>query len=307
LSDYTSENVLQYVTGNRATPTLPSVWLALFTAAPTADAGTGGTECSGNGYARVQVAGALAAGASWTTSSTTLTLGSSAPSWLIALGTNGSGVNVYDATNSQQIGTVSSISGTTVTLTVAASHASSGSTDSLVFSAFPAASASTGTEPAVTPANVANAASVTFPAATGGGSGFGTVIFFGLYDAVTSGNYLGGDYLSPTSGTGLWLPATVTAASPGVITAHAHGYSNGNYVVATAKYGGTIPTFSQSNLTGVLVVVNATTDTFTVTNASTAVNTSSTGDFSVRIIAEQSIPSGVTASFATNTLTLQAA
>ena len=300
LSDYTAENVLNYVTGNRATPSLPSVFMALFTAAPTSDAGTGGTEVSGGSYARVQVAGALAAGASFTTSSSTLTLGSAAPAWLTSLGTNGSGVNVYDATNSQQIGTVSSISGTTVTLTANAAHASSGSTDSLVFSAFPAAGASSGTAPAITPSQVQNGAQVNFATAT---ASWGTVIAFGLYDASTSGNFLGWDYL----GAYAWLPAEITSASPGVISAHAHGYNAADPVVVSSKIGGTIPTFSQSNLTGVLLVVGPSTDTFTVTNSGTAVNTSSSGDFMVRKIVQQSVPANVQLYFAANQLTLVAA
>ena len=297
MSDYTAENMLAYVTGNRATPALPSVWCGLYTAMPTSDAGTGGTEVSGGSYARVQVAGALTASGSWTTSSTTITLASTAPAWLTALGTNGSGVNVYSATAGAQIGTISSVSGTTVTLTTTAAHASSGSADSVVFSAFPFPSASSGTEPSVTPASVANGAQVNFATAT---ASWGTVIGFGLFDASTSGNTLGFDYLGAYS----WLPATMSSASPGVITAHAHGYSASDPVVVTAKYGGTIPTFSQSNLTGVLLVVSPTTDTFTVTNGGTAVNTSSTGDFSVRKIVQQSIPSGVAAYFAASNLTL---
>jgi hypothetical protein len=43
-------------------PALPAVWMALFTTAPTSDAGTGGTEVSGTSYARVQVAGTGARG-----------------------------------------------------------------------------------------------------------------------------------------------------------------------------------------------------------------------------------------------------
>ena len=152
----------------------------------------------------------------------------------------------------------------------------------------------------MTPATVANGASVTFPTAS---ADWGTVTSFGLFDASTSGNLLAFDYL----GNYTWLPATMTAASPGVITAHAHGYSAGNNVVFTAKYGGSIPTFSQSNLTGLLAVVSPTTDTFTVTNASTAVNTSSTGDFSVRRVQTQSIPSGVTATFAASQINLSQA
>lgn len=298
--DYTAESVLNWITGQIPMPALPSVWLALFTVAPTADAGTGGTECSGNGYARVQVAGNIAAGGAISTGSSTITMSEDNPGWVVA------GMSVYSTTAGQHIGTVSTYptNSTTLTLTGNAAHNGSGSSDNLTFSAWPAASASSGTEPAVTPATLTNGAIVTFPAATGGGSGFGTVIFFGLYDASSSGDYLLGDYL----GSYAWLPATMTSASPGIITAHAHGYSLGDPVVVTAKYGGTIPSFSQSNLTGVLAVAaTVTTDTFTVTNASTAVNTSSSGDFSIRKIVQQSIPSGVTASFAASTIPIYSA
>jgi hypothetical protein len=46
LSDYLAEAVLNFVTGGSPMPALGSRYLALFTAAPTADAGTGGTEVS---------------------------------------------------------------------------------------------------------------------------------------------------------------------------------------------------------------------------------------------------------------------
>lgn len=288
LSDYASRNTLNEVTGNRAMPALTSRFLALFTAVGT-DAGTGFTEVSGGSYARVQVAGALAAGASWTTGNSTITLGSSAPAWLLALGTNGSGVNVYDATNSQQIGTVSSISGTTVTLTGNAASASSGSSDSLVFSAFSPASGSA-------PATISNGAGITFPTAS---ANWGTAIGFGLYDASSSGNLLVWDYMGNFS----WLPATVSSASPGVLTAKAHGYSNGDNFVFTTEYGGTAPTFSAGNYTGLQTVAGASTDTFNVTG----VNTSATGNGNVRKVASQSIPSGVTASFASSALAASAA
>jgi hypothetical protein len=288
-SDYAAETYLNNAYGVNVSA---SRFAALFTGAPTSDAGTGGTECSGSGYARQQFAGSLAAGASWTTSSTTITLGSTAPAWLTALGTvanPGYGVNVYDTTTGQQIGVVQSISGAIVTLQAAAAHASSGSADNLQFSAFGPAAASSGTEPGVTPANITSTAQINWPAATGGGAGFGTVVFQGVYDAVTSGNYFGGDYLGNYS----WLAASISAASPGVFTTHAHGYSVGDTVVATAKYGGAVPSFSQSNLTGLLAIAHAATDTFDVTNAATAVNTSSSGDLMVRKVGSQQVPSGV--------------
>jgi hypothetical protein len=71
----------------------------------------------------------------------------------------------------------------------------------------------------------------------------------------------------------------------------AHGYSAADLVIFSTEFGGTAPSFSQSNFTGQLAVVSPATDTFTVTNAATAVNTSSTGSGSVRKITAQSIPS----------------
>jgi hypothetical protein len=149
-------------------PALASRHLALFTAAPTADAGTGGTEVSGTGYARVQVAGSLAAAAAFTTSSTRITMGASNPGWVVP------GMNVYDVTAGALTGTVLSYSGTTLSLTAASAHTSSGSTDSLVFSAW---SASSGTEPATTPASATNTnATITFAQAT---ASWGTVVAWG--------------------------------------------------------------------------------------------------------------------------------
>ena len=123
------------------------------------------------------------------------------------------------------------------------------------------------------------------------------VIAFGAFDASTVGNLLWWDYL----GNYAWLPCTVSSASPGIITAKAHGYSAADNVVFSTEYGGTAPSFSQSNFTGLLAVVSPATDSFSVTNASTAVNTSSTGSGMVRKVISQSIPNGVTASFAGGT------
>lgn len=146
------------------------------------------------------------------------------------------------------------------------------------------------------PGSISNANTITFPAATG--PGWGTVIAWGLYDASTSGNLLAWDYL----GAFQWLPTTVSSASPGVLTTKAHGYTAGDVFVFSVEYGGTSPSFSQSNFTGILTVTaTVTTDTFTATNSATAVNTSSTGDGMVRKVTQQAIPGGVTASFAGGT------
>jgi hypothetical protein len=293
LSDYTAQAQLNWITGNSPMPALGSRYLALFSAAPTADAGTGGTEVStsSTGYARVQVAGALAAAAAFTTSSTTITMGAANPGWVVA------GMNVYDATAGANIGTVSSYTGTTLTLTAAASHASSGSTDSLVFSAWPAASASSGTEPSTTPANATNTnATITFGQAT---VSWGTVVAWGIYDAATAGDLLCWDYL----GNYKWVPFTCSSASPGVLTTDSASDVpvNGSSIVVTAKFGGTLPTTSGS-WAGILTTAGSSTNTF-----SAGVATTSTGAGQFRQVTQQSIPANVTASFASGTLTVSAA
>jgi hypothetical protein len=278
LSNYSAFNTLNYHTGLVPMPTTPSVWLALFTAVGT-DAGTGFTEVSGNGYARVQVAGTATTNGTTSTAQAVINI-ASVPAWIVA------GMTAYDRTTTTLLGTVLSTTATTVTLT-ANSLGAVGNGDSIAFSAFPQA---TGTAPA----SVTNGSVVTFPAATG--AGFGTVIAFGLYDAATVGNLLEWDYMGAFN----WLPATVSAASPGVITTKAHGYSNGDSFVFSTEYGGTAPTFSAGNYTGIQTAAGVTTDTLNVTG----VNTSATGDGMIRKVTQQSIPAGVTASFAASQLTL---
>lgn len=157
-----------------------------------------------------------------------------------------------------------------------------------------AASNSSGSEPSVTPANITNAAAITFPVAT---ADWGTVVAFGLFDAVTTGNLLCWDYL----GNFRWLPFSGSSATPGVLTSPAHGYSNSDSVVVTTKFGGTLPT-TGGTWVGIKTVANVTTDTFTA-----GVNTTGTGDGLVRKILQQSIPNGVQASFAISALTITAA
>src|ERR1043165_2929974 len=99
------------------------------------------------------------------------------------------------------------------------------------------------------PSQITNANSITFATAT---ADWGTVIAFGLYDALTTGNLMCWDYF----GNFAWLPCTVSNASPGIITAHAHGFSAADLVEFTTEFGGTAPTFSQSNFTGSLTVVS---------------------------------------------------
>lgn len=297
-TDYSAQNDLNWMVGAQPYPAIGSRWVGLFTVAPTSDSGvTGATECSLTGYARVQVAGALAVSGSSgapSTGSATITLASSAPAWLLALGTNGSGCNVYDATAAVTIGTVSSITTTTVTLTTNSLH-NGALSDSLLFSAWPLATASSGLEPVTTPASTVNGAAIPFASLSGGPQ---TVTSFGMFDALTSGNLLEWDYL----GNFKWSPFEMTLASPGVATVNDQTFVNGQFVVMTNKFGGVMPTTAGS-FAGILTVAGVSGQTFNV-----GVNSTAAGDGQVRQIIQQAIgPSATVFSFAAGTLTLTSA
>lgn len=133
------------------------------------------------------------------------------------------------------------------------------------------------------PVSTSNSGNITFPAAT---ADWGTVTAFGGFDAASAGNLLWWDYMGAYS----WLPFTGTLASPCVLTAPGHGYSNGDTVVVSAEYGGVLPT---GTWTGLLTVANVTTNTFTA-----GVNASAVGNGMVRKVSAQVISNGTTASFA---------
>lgn len=136
------------------------------------------------------------------------------------------------------------------------------------------------------PTTITNVVNLNFPLPT---ADWGTVYGWGLVNAPTSGNIGVSDYI----GSSLLIPSSVAMGSPGVITAaRSHGYVVDDYVIFTTAYGGIAPTFSQSNLTGVLRVAHASSDTFDVTNLGVQVNTSSTGSGNVRKISPQTITSG---------------
>ena len=281
-TDYTAQNELNYIAGLVTQPALPAVWLALFTGSGS-DNGSGFTEVAGGSYARVQVGGSVST--SGTTASGNAVLNfSSVPAWITP------GMTIYDATAPSVIPagtTVLSKTGTTVTMSANATGAGVGSGNAINFSAF---SAATGTGPS----QITNSATITFPAAT---ANWGTAVSFGLYDAATSGNLMLWDWLGAFN----WLPCTITSASPGIFTAKANGYSNGDPVVYSIEYGGTAPTGLTPGNT-IQTVAGAATDTFNI-----GVNTSSTGSGNVRKIVQQSIPAGVTASFAPAALVATAA
>lgn len=287
MSDYSAKGVLNWLAGAVAMPVLPAIFLALFTTAPI-DAGTGGTEVSGGAYARVQVAG------SGTTNGTTASGNAvlhfaTTPAWVTA------GMYVYDTTAAviPANTTVLSFTGTTVTLSANATAGGVGSGDTIVFSAFSPSGSSA-------PSTLTNNSIITFATPT---ANWGTIVAVGLYDALTSGNLLNWDYM----GNFAWLPCSVSSASPGVITAKANGYTVGDTVVFSTEYGGTAPSFSASNFTGLLAVAHQATDTLDVTNAATAVNTSSTGSGMIRKVGSQVISTNVVASFAASALTLSLA
>ena len=296
-SDYLAQSIVNFMTGAQGFPAIASRYLALFTTAPTSDANpvAGATEVSGTGYARVQVSGVLTAAASGGPfSGSTVTLSAAVPAWVAALGTNGSGVNVYDVTGGANVGTILSVSGSVVTFTGAVSHAVANS-DSLLFSAFPLASASSGSEPAVTPANATNGASINFPMA--GTGGWGTVTSWGLFDTLAAtSNLIDWDYL----GNFKYSPFTCTSASPGVLTCTDQSFVNGQFAIVTSKPGGTLPT-TVGSWAGILTVAGVSGSTFNL-----GVNTTGTGDGLVRQITEQAIAANTTFSFAASTLTLSA-
>lgn len=221
MTDYSAQNWLNYITGKAVMPALGSgsVYVGLFTTAPTSDAGiTGAVEVVGGAYARQQTLAAT---------------------WNSAV-------------------------------------------------------ASAGSEPAVTPASITNAAAITFPAAT---ANWGTVVAFGLFDALTVGNLLAWDYI----GNYPWVPFSASLASPSVLTAPGHGLTNGDPVVLTSKFGGVLPATAGS-WAGIKTVAGVAGDTFNV-----AVNTTTTGEGLIRKILQQAVPTGIQPTFAIGSLTLNAA
>lgn len=161
-------------TGNvvRAAYSPPAVYVALFTAAPT-DAG-GGTEATGGSYARVQV---TQADGSWATpagSVSTAVSGSNASTTNILVASS-TGIAVNDVvwlTNANEVSrhTVSAVpDGTHVTITPAAVSApTTGTLDR--------------------PTSTSNSGAVTFPPSTA--TWGGTMVEWGLFDAVSGGNLL---------------------------------------------------------------------------------------------------------------------
>ena len=293
LTDFASAEYLNYVTGQLVTPALPAIWMGLFTTAPTSDSGvTGATEVSGGSYARVQIAGTAAVNALTASGNPTLHFAST-PTWIVA------GMSIRDVTTPSAISAATTVLSTTGTTVVMSANAAGGgvvNADSICFSAFAPPIASSGAEPATISGFSQNTnTSFSFVQST---ASWGTVLAFGLFDAVTAGNLRWWDFL----GNFAWKPFTATSATPGILTSTAHGYSNSDPVVVTAKFDGTTLPTTGGSWAGALTVADVTTDTFTA-----GVNTTSTGAGMVRKILQQSVPINITVTFGTSSLTLSLA
>ena len=161
-------------TGNleRWAYTPPAIYVGLFTAAP-ADAG-GGTEMSGNGYARVQLTQADATwGAAGGNVSTAIAGGNASTTNIQVASSTGFAVNdiVY-------VNTAGEISRHTVTNVPDGTHVT----------VTPACGAAPTSGTLDRPSSCSNSSTVTFPTSTG--TWGGTASYSGLFDASTSGNLL---------------------------------------------------------------------------------------------------------------------
>lgn len=287
LTGFYARNALNNIAGANLMPSGYTRFLALFTTAPN-DSDAGAVEVTGGSYARVQVGGSDTTSAATASGTNTLTF-SAVPSWVVT------GMTVNDATAPTVIPsgtTVTSKTSTTVTLSANVTGAGVGNGDTITFSAF-AASAGQG------PATATSSASVTFAQAT---ANWGTIVAWGVYDASTGGDLLQWDWL----GNDPWYPASITLASPGVITAigitagSTPNLANGASVAFTTRFGGSIATGLTAETAYTVAGLSA--DTFNV-----GVNTTSTGSVMVRQLTQQSIPINVTASFSSGNLVISAA
>lgn len=294
LTDYATLASLNYWTGGLVMPALPAgEWLGLMTTAPTSDTGSlatnGGAEVAVGTYARVQVSGSLTTNAV-STASATLNFAATVPAWIVP------GMYVRSITTPGNIPANATVVSTTATTVVISTTVTVVNGEVIRFSAFAQSVASSGTEPVTTPASIANTNTIIQFPLVGATTPWGTVNSWFLADAASGNtNILWWDYL----GNFKWLPFTGTLLNSGVgstLTAPAHGYSNGDSVVVTQKFGGILPAGTWG---GVLTVANSATDTFTA-----GVLTTTTGGGSVRKIVPQPIVINNTVSFAAATMTL---
>ena len=98
-----------------------------------------------------------------------------------------------------------------------------------------------------------------------------------------------------------WSPFTCTLASPGVLTCTDQTFVNGQFAAVTAKFGGTLPATGGS-WAGILTVAGVSGATFNL-----GVNTTGTGDGSVRQVIQQVVPINNVVTFSAGQLTLTSA
>ena len=265
-SDYNAALILNHTTGLRP---LEAAHQSRFLGLDSAS----GTEISGNGYARAQFAGAITGAASGAASgSPSFSIASSAPAWLTAMG-GGVGAAAWSLANGY-IGVVASIVGTTVSIT-GNTLVATANNDTIYFSAHPNASASSGTDPNVTPASVSNGAKIVFAQSSGT---WPSPIGWRIYDALTGGNAYIGDYLN-VSGAGKWSPFSCSSGSPGILTVTDQTFISGKTVAVATRGGGVLPTLSSGSWAGLLTVAGVSGNTFNV-----GLNTTSIGDGMIRSV-----------------------
>lgn len=153
----------------------------------------------------------------------------------------------------------------------------------------------------VAPSTVHNGATITFATPT---ASWGTIYAFGVYDALTVGNLLyWGDMVGPTQ------VGYCTSASPGVISAAAHGLVVNSQVRVWSGANMGLPGLPTGLSDEVIYYVGTvpTADTFTLsTTAANAnpVNTTSSGMVAFALDQSQVVSTGNTVQFAVNGITV---
>lgn len=188
---------------------------------------------------------------------------------------------------------LATVSGTQGTLSYTEPSATNGYARAAISPSVWSAPVSNASPPYVT---ISNSSAVAFPPST---ASWGTVQAWALFDGNSANaNMLWWDWL----GAYPWLPFYAVSGAGnanGVFDVAAHGYSNGDQVVLTAEFGGTLPT-SASDLSVPLTVAGVAGDTFNL-----GVITSSSGSGMVRKIAPQPVAASSVVTLNASALVLQ--
>lgn len=142
-------------------------------------------------------------------------------------------------------------------------------------------------------ATVSIASSLNVPAGS-------TVAFIGMWDSLTSGNFQG----MGANGGATQYAATITNASPGVLTAPGSSYSNGNTVVLWAGAGDTVPAAYTVGTVYYVVAASGTSFSLSATSGGSSINTAAAGAAIVQGITLETYGAQGTFTISTDTLTL---